>query len=79
MEVEPEISIETLKQQIETQHEFPADAQQLVAYGKVLAEPAKTLTEYNIKDGDFIVCMIKKKTAPKKAAQPVPAEPKKEE
>lgn len=38
----------------------------------MLAESGKSVTEYNIKDGDFIVVMIKKaKPAPKaKAAEP---------
>lgn len=39
---------------------MPADSQQLVAYGKVLQEAEKTLGEYNIKDGDFLVVMVKK-------------------
>ena len=39
---------------------MPAESQNLVAYGKVLAEATKTVTEYNIKDGDFIVVMVKK-------------------
>lgn len=39
---------------------MPAESQNLVAYGKVLAEASKTVTEYNIKDGDFIVVMVKK-------------------
>ena len=39
---------------------MPAESQQLVAYGKVLQEAEKTLGEYNIKDGDFLVVMVKK-------------------
>lgn len=42
---------------------MPAESQNLVAYGKVLAEAGKTVTEYNIKDGDFIVVMVKKVSA----------------
>lgn len=63
---------------------MPAESQNLVAYGKVLAEASKTVTEYNIKDGDFIVVMVKKakpvkKEVPKPTApveQPKAEEPK---
>lgn len=37
-----------------------ADLQKLIAYGKVLGEDEKTLKDYSIKDGDFIVVMIAK-------------------
>lgn len=37
-----------------------ADLQKLIAYGKVLGEDEKTLKDYGIKDGDFIVIMISK-------------------
>jgi len=45
-----------------------------VAYGKVLSDHTKTLLEYSIKDGDFIVVMIKKKVAAKSKPKPVEAE-----
>lgn len=59
---------------------MPADSQQLVAYGKVLQEAEKTLGEYNIKDGDFLVVMVKKAkpVATKKAEAPKVEEPKAE-
>lgn len=80
MEVEPDLTIEVLKQKIQEQHEYPAESQQLVAYGKVLSDHAKTLTEYSIKDGDFIVVMIKKaKPAPKAQTAPKAEAPKAEE
>lgn len=51
-----------------------------------MAEAAKCLTDYNIKDGDFIVVMIKKKTVAKDKPkpqevkeQPKPTEKPKEE
>jgi len=66
MEIEPDITIEALKDAIAEQHAMPAESQNLVAYGKVLAEASKTVTEYNIKDGDFIVVMVKKVSKTKK-------------
>ena len=37
-----------------------ADSQKLIAYGKVLEDEAKTLKEYSIKEGDFLVVMVSK-------------------
>lgn len=70
MEIEADSTIETLKAAIAAEHDMPAESQNLVAYGKVLADGAKTVTEYGIKDGDFIVVMVKKA---KPAAKPKPA------
>lgn len=39
---------------------MPADSQTLIAYGKKLDDNSKTLAEYNIKEGDFLVIMIAK-------------------
>lgn len=36
------------------------DLQTLIAYGNKLSENEKTLSEYNIKEGNFIVIMIAK-------------------
>jgi hypothetical protein len=38
----------------------PADQQKLIAYGKQLEDNNKTLTDYNIKEGDFIVLFVTK-------------------
>ena len=35
-----------------------ADTLKLIAYGKVLDSDDKVATEYNIKEGDFIVAMV---------------------
>lgn len=35
-----------------------ADTLKLIAYGKVLDSDDKAATEYNLKDGDFIVAMV---------------------
>jgi len=37
-----------------------ADSQKLIAYGKVLEDEAKTLKDYSIKEGDFLVVMVSK-------------------
>ena len=37
-----------------------ADSQKLIAYGKVLEDDNKTLKEYSIKEGDFLVVMVAK-------------------
>lgn len=37
-----------------------ADQQKLIAYGKVLEDDNKTLKEYSIKEGDFLVVMVSK-------------------
>ena len=37
-----------------------ADLMKLIAYGKVMEDDTKTLKEYTIKEGDFIVVMISK-------------------
>ena len=42
--------------------EFPADRQKLIHTGKVLKD-ATTLAENEIKENEFIVCMVTKETA----------------
>jgi hypothetical protein len=37
-----------------------ADLMKLIAYGKVMEDDNKTLKDYSIKEGDFIVVMIAK-------------------
>lgn len=44
-----------------------ADSQTLIAYGKKLEDNDKTLKDYNIKEGDFLVIMVQK---PKPVAKP---------
>jgi len=39
---------------------MPADSQKLIAYGKVMEPEDKTLNDFKIKDGDFIVVMVQK-------------------
>jgi len=37
-----------------------ADLMKLIAYGKVMEDDTKTLANYSIKEGDFLVVMISK-------------------
>jgi hypothetical protein len=37
-----------------------ADLLKLIAYGKVMDDDAKTLKDYSLKDGDFVVVMVSK-------------------
>lgn len=37
-----------------------ADSQKLIAYGKVLEDDTKSLKDYSIKEGDFLVVMVSK-------------------
>jgi hypothetical protein len=37
-----------------------ADSMKLIAYGKVLEDDTKSLKDYGIKEGDFLVVMVSK-------------------
>eukprot|EP00451_Oxyrrhis_marina_P038789 CAMPEP_0204386974 /NCGR_PEP_ID=MMETSP0469-20131031/58681_1 /ASSEMBLY_ACC=CAM_ASM_000384 /TAXON_ID=2969 /ORGANISM="Oxyrrhis marina" /LENGTH=82 /DNA_ID=CAMNT_0051380277 /DNA_START=49 /DNA_END=294 /DNA_ORIENTATION=- len=68
LEVEPTTQVSDVKQKIaESRPDFPADAQRLICAGKVL-EDAKTLGDYAVKEGDFLVVMATKKPAAAAAA-----------
>ena len=45
---------------IDEEHKMPADSMKLIAYGKVLEDDNKTLKDYGIKEGDFLVVMVSK-------------------
>jgi D-Tyr-tRNAtyr deacylase len=49
-----------VKLKIQNEHQMQADLMKLIAYGKVMEDDAKTLKEYSIKEGDFIVVMVSK-------------------
>lgn len=51
-------TIRHVKEKIEAAHELKADSLKLIAYGKVLANDKGLVSEFNIKDGDFIVAMV---------------------
>jgi len=76
LEAEEDITIAQLKEKIQTEHSMPVETQKLIAYGKVMEDQEKTLKDYKIADGGFIVVMNQKKVPPKPAAKP---EEKKEE
>jgi len=42
------------------EHSMPAESQKLIAYGKVMDDDNKTLVEFKIKEGDFLVVMVQK-------------------
>mmetsp|Transcript_8311 Transcript_8311/g.7705 ORF Transcript_8311/g.7705 Transcript_8311/m.7705 type:complete len:105 (+) Transcript_8311:141-455(+) len=53
-----------------------ADLMKLIAYGKVMDDNSKTLKDYSIKDGDFLVVMVSKpKPAPKQNEGAVQQQP----
>ena len=39
---------------------MPAESQKLIAYGKVMEDQEKTLKDYKIQEGSFIVVMVQK-------------------
>lgn len=39
---------------------MPASSQKLICYGKVMDAEEKTLKDYSIKEGDFLVVMVLK-------------------
>jgi hypothetical protein len=52
--------VQAVKNQIQTEHNLPADQMKLIAYGKVMEDNDKSLKDYSIKEGDFLVVMIAK-------------------
>lgn len=74
MDVEPDMTVDAFKDKIAQEHDMPAAQQNLVAYGKVLGEGQKPIGFYGLKDGDFVVVMIKKAkpAAKEKPVEPVP-------
>jgi len=71
LEIDTTWTLRQVKEHIEKEHELKADTLKLIAYGKVLESDDKVVSEYNIKENDFIVAMTQK-------AKPAP-KPKKEE
>ena len=58
LDVEETYTIRQTKEKIEVEHRIPADSQKLFAYGNVLEEDYKTLKDYCIMEGNFIVVMV---------------------
>ncbi|KAI9336651.1 hypothetical protein DFJ73DRAFT_663091 [Zopfochytrium polystomum] len=74
VDVEPATTIAQLKEQIESQQDFPASHQKLIYSGRVLPDD-QTVEGAKMKENDFLVVMVTKpKAAPApKAADPRPA------
>lgn len=69
LDIQPEWTVRATKEEIEKVHALAADTLKLIAYGKVLDKDESPVSEYSIKEGDFIVAMVQK-------AKPVKAAPK---
>ena len=49
-----------MKNKIESEHGIAAGTQKLIAYGKVMEDENKTITDYKIAENGFIVVMTVK-------------------
>lgn len=49
-----------MKDKIEAEHKMEASMMKIIAYGKVMDDDNKTLKDYSIKEGDFLVVMVSK-------------------
>ena len=58
IEVKETFTVRQTKEKIEEEHKISADSIKLVYSGKVLTDDSKSLKEYAIKEGDFLVVMI---------------------
>jgi len=63
-----------LKKKIEQQEGHPISTQKLLYQGKILSDDTKTLQDYNVEDGTFLVIMTTKQKADEKPAAPTPTE-----
>lgn len=73
IDVEPSHTVRQVKEKIEEEQKIAADTQKLVAVGKVMSDE-KTVEEYKLKEGDFIVVMVSKpKVVKEKKPEPTPA------
>ena len=69
LDIDPSWTIRQVKEQIEKEHQLKAESLKLIAYGKVLDKDESPASEYNIKEGDFIVAMVQKAKAVKKPVE----------
>ncbi|OQR93090.1 hypothetical protein ACHHYP_02937 [Achlya hypogyna] len=74
LEAEPTDTVLSVKQKIEAQNGSAVDLQKLIHAGKVLKDESP-LSEYNIKENDFLVVMVTKPKPAKKAAAAPAAAP----
>ena len=71
LEIEPASTVRQVKEKIEEEQKIAIDTQKLVAVGKVM-DDAKTVEDYKLKEGDFIVVMVSKPKKPKATPPPQP-------
>ena len=58
--VEETETLADLKKKIFTQMNVEQSCQKLIHYGRIMTEEGKKLSEYNVKENDFIVLMVNK-------------------
>lgn len=75
IEIEPDMKVTDLKAKIAEVHGMAAETQKLIAYGKVMDDGEKTVSDYKIVENGFIVVMAVKP----KPVKPVTEEAKQEE
>ena len=82
IEVEDDASIQTVKHAIEAQEGFSFTSQLLIFQGKFpflfsgkILDDSSTISACNIKEKDFLVMMVKKKTSTASPVQPVSSTP----
>lgn len=79
IDIEGSDTVKQVKEKIQEEQKIEVEAQKLVCVGKVMADD-KTVEEYKLKDGDFIVVMVskpkpKKEKKPDATPAPVPTQP----
>uniref|UniRef100_K3WIJ7 UV excision repair protein RAD23 n=1 Tax=Globisporangium ultimum (strain ATCC 200006 / CBS 805.95 / DAOM BR144) TaxID=431595 RepID=K3WIJ7_GLOUD len=74
IDAEPTDTVASVKATIEAQQSFPVSQQKLIHAGKVLKDESP-LSEYNVKENDFLVVMVTKPKAPKPSAAAAAAPP----
>jgi len=79
IEVTPEMTVEELKEVIETQRGIPSDTQRIIIRGKVL-KPGQRLSDYAIEDEDAVHLVVQRPqsttaTVTSVSATSTPAEP----
>lgn len=70
------MTIKQLKEKIAEDMKTPVESQKLILMGKQLDDDAKTVTDYNIKEGDFIVLFVTKAKPVAKPEEAKAEEPK---
>lgn len=79
LDIEPSWTIRQVKEQIEKEHDMKAEGLKLVAYGKVLENDDGLVSDYSLKEGDFVVAINQKAKPAPKAAGAKPEDAKMED